>query len=269
SLFDELDESPLGKDDIGEVEPREFVLLRQWPLELASIGKLLDDPVVKRAMILELERADRMRDPLERVTDTVRVVVQRIYAPLVAGAVMSRVPDPIDRRIAHVDVGARHVDLEPQHVRAVGKLARTHAPKKIEVFGSGTVAPGTRAPGFGQRPAQRTHLLGRLAVDVGKAVLDKPLGETIQSVVIVGRMIAVLAPVVTQPAYGARDRILVFDILFERVGVVVPKMTHAAVFRGEAEVEADRLCVPVVKITIGLGRKARDHSATIFAGPVI
>ena len=129
SLFDELDESPLGKDDIGEVEPRELVLPRQWTLELPSVGKLLDDPVVKRAMILELERADRMRDPLERVADAVRIVVQRIHAPLVAGPVMPRVPDPIDRRIAHVDVGARHVDLEPQHVCAVGKLPRAHAPK--------------------------------------------------------------------------------------------------------------------------------------------
>ena len=100
-------------------------------------------------------------------------------------------------------------------------------------------------------------------------MLDEPLGETIQSVVIVGRMIAMLAPVVAQPAYGARDRILVFDVFLQRIGVVVAEMTHAAVFRGEAEVEDDRLCVPVVKITVGLGRKARDYSATIFAGPVI
>ena len=71
--------------------------MRQRPRELAALGELLDDPVVERPVILEFERADRMRDALERVRDAVRVVVERIDAPLVAGAVVARVADPVDR----------------------------------------------------------------------------------------------------------------------------------------------------------------------------
>src|SRR4029077_18660213 len=95
---------------------------------------------VERPMILELERADRMGDPFERVGDAMRVVVERIDAPLVAGPVMRRMPDPVYRRVAHVDVRARQVDLEPKHVRAVRKLARFHAPEEVQVLGDAAIA---------------------------------------------------------------------------------------------------------------------------------
>ena len=88
ALVDELEQLALRQHDVGQVEPRELVLVRQRPLELAAVGELADHPVVQRAMVLELERADRMRDPLERIRDAMRVVVQRIDAPRVAGAVM-------------------------------------------------------------------------------------------------------------------------------------------------------------------------------------
>ena len=104
-LLDQLDQPALRQHDVGEVEAREFVLLRQRPLELAAFGELLDDPVVERPVVLELERADRMRDALERVADAVRVVVERVDAPLVAGAVMPRVADAVDRRIAQLTFG--------------------------------------------------------------------------------------------------------------------------------------------------------------------
>ena len=175
---DELDQPALRQHDVGEVEPRELVLLRQRARELAAVGELLDHPVVQRPVVLELERADRMRDALERVRDAVRVVVERIDAPLVAGPVVRGVPDPVDRRVAHVDVRARHVDLEPQHVRAVGELAGAHPAEEIEVLGNGRSRYGLALPGLGQRAAQRAHLVGRLAVDVREALFNEPLGET-------------------------------------------------------------------------------------------
>ena len=74
----------------------------------------LDDPVVELAVALELERADRVRDALERVLEAVREVVERVDAPRVAGAVVMRVLDAEDRRVAHLHVGRRHVDLRAQ-----------------------------------------------------------------------------------------------------------------------------------------------------------
>ena len=46
-------------------------------------------------MILELERAQRMRNAFERVAQAMRVVVRRIDAPRIAGALMARVADPV------------------------------------------------------------------------------------------------------------------------------------------------------------------------------
>jgi len=91
AFLDELQQLALGKDDVREIEPRELVLARQRPLELAALGKLLDDPVVERPVILELERADRVRDALEGIRDAVCVVVERIDAPAIAGTVVARV----------------------------------------------------------------------------------------------------------------------------------------------------------------------------------
>ena len=130
--------------DMGEVEAGELVLLRQRPRELPALGEPRQHPVVQRAMVLEFERANRVRDALERVGDAMRVVVERIDAPLVAGAVVRRVADPVDRRVAHVDVRAREVDLEPQHVRAVRKLAGLHPPEEIEILGDAAAAVDAR-----------------------------------------------------------------------------------------------------------------------------
>ena len=85
-------------------------------------------------MVLEFERADRVGDPFQRIGDAVRVVVERIDAPVVAGAVVRGVADPVDARVAHVDVWARHIDLEPQDVRAVGELAAAHPAKQGEAL---------------------------------------------------------------------------------------------------------------------------------------
>ena len=68
-LLDELDQLALRQQDVGQVEAGELVLLRQRPRELPAFGEPREHPVVQRPMVLELERADRVRDPLERVGD--------------------------------------------------------------------------------------------------------------------------------------------------------------------------------------------------------
>ena len=110
--------------------------------------------------------------------DRMRVVVHRVDAPRVAGAVVVRAPDPVQHRIAHVDVRRRHVDLRAQHVRAVGELAGAHAAEQVEVLrrpaGRGT---GCRA-GLVQRAAVLADLVRRLAVDVGLARRDQRARRT-------------------------------------------------------------------------------------------
>ena len=216
-------------------------------------------------MVLELERAQRMRDALERVRDAVRVVVERIDAPLVAGALVGDVADAVHRGVAHVDVRARQVDLEPEHVRAIGILALLHRAEQLQVLLDRSVAVDAGAAGLGERSAQRTHLVGRRAVDVGEPRLDEVAGEFVEPVEVVRRVIEVRAPVEPQPAHRRHDRVGELDVLLHRIGIVEAKMADAAVFGGEPEVQADRFGMTDMQVAIGLGRKAGDDAPAVFA----
>ena len=106
---------------------------------------MVQDPLVERTVVLELERAQGMRDPLDRVGENLGEVVRGIDAPGVAGMGMGRVPDPVQNRVAQVEVSRRHVDTGPQHVRAVGKLPAPHPARTGSALSSDrTVPPGAR-----------------------------------------------------------------------------------------------------------------------------
>ena len=85
-------------------------------------------------MIFELERADRVGDPLDRVGLAVGVVVARIDAPLRARARVGGVQDAVKHGIAQINVAAPHVDLGAQHAGAVAELAGAHAVEQVQVF---------------------------------------------------------------------------------------------------------------------------------------
>ena len=72
----EPEQLPLAQHRVVELEPGELGLLRR-PLE----ARLAHEPVVELAVVLELERAERVRDALDRVGQPVGEVVQRIQAP--------------------------------------------------------------------------------------------------------------------------------------------------------------------------------------------
>jgi hypothetical protein len=87
-LLDQLDQLALGEHDVGQVQPRELDLLRQRPRQQPPSASLSEQPVVERPLVLELERADRVGDVLQRVLDRVREGVHRVDAPGVAGVVV-------------------------------------------------------------------------------------------------------------------------------------------------------------------------------------
>ncbi len=146
--------------DVGQVQARKFVLARHRFLEEAAFGAAFDDPVVERAVILELQRADRMRDVLDRVRQRVREIVHRVDAPGVAGAVVVRVADAVDRRVAQVHVGRGHVDLGAHDVHAVGEFAGLHAAEQVQRFGRRTVAERRVDAGLGKVAAVGGHVGG-------------------------------------------------------------------------------------------------------------
>ena len=190
-----LPEEALREHGVREVEARELVLVRARRHRQA-----LDQPVVERPVVLELERAEGVGDALDRVRLAVGEVVQRVDAPLVAGPRVGRVQDPVEHRVAQVDVGRGHVDLRPEHPRAVRKLARAHALEQVEALLDRAVAPGAVRARLGQRAAVRADLVGREVVDVGLAGPDQVDGPVVELVEVVGGVVEVLAPVEAEPA---------------------------------------------------------------------
>ena len=259
ALLDELQQPALGEHGVGQVEARELDLVGA-----RREAEVVDQPVVDVAVVLELQRAQRVGDLLEGVRQRMGEVVHRVDRPLVAGAVVVGVADAVEQRVAHLHVGRRHVDLRAQHVGTVGELAGSHAAQQVEVLRHRAVAVGALAARLQDRAAVLLDLLVVEAVDVGLAGEHQPLGALVEPLEVVGREVQ-RVPLEAEPAHVALDRLDVLHVLGQRVGVVEAQVAGTAVLAGDAEVEADRLGVADVQVAVGLRWKAGGHAAAVGA----
>ncbi len=232
-------------------------------------SQLVQEPVVQGSVVLELQCADGVRYPLERIGYRVRVVVHRIDAPVVAGAVVRGPQDPVDDRIPHVEVGRCHIDLRPQCLRAVGKIARPHPAEQRQVLLRAARAPGALPAGLRERTAILLDLVGAEVADVGPAVHDELLGELVQPPEVIGGEEEPVVPVEAQPAYVVDDRVYELDLLLRRVRVVEAEVAQPTVLPGDSEVQADRLCMADVQVAVGLRREACVHSPSEAAAGIV
>ena len=277
--------------------------MRQRPRQ----GERLEQPVVERAVDLELERADRVRDALDVIAQPVRVVVHRVDAPAVAGVVVRGVADAVEHRVAQPHVGSAHVDAGPQRARTVGELAGAHALEQVEALLDRAVAPAALLPLLGRRSAHRIDLGGGVVAHEGAPAADQLERELVERLEVVGgeerlqrrragvggqhraevdvaRAVhallvrgvagalhpqAVVGPARDQPAQVLGDRLHVLDVLAGRVGVVHPQVAVAAELPRDPEVEADRLGVADVEVAVGLGREAGHHLAHPAGGEIL
>ena len=258
-FLDQREQLALAHHRVGQVQPRELDLPR-----LRRHRQVGDQPVVERPVILELQRAERVGDLLDRVRRRMREVVHRIDAPRVAGPMMVRAPDAVEDRIAHRDVRRRHVDLRAQHVGAVLELAGAHPREQVEVLFDGAAAVRAVLPRLGERAAVGPHLVGGQAVHIGQAVLDEVHGVAVERLEIVGGVARLTAPVEAQPADVLLDGVHVLDVFLRGIGVVEAEVARAAEFGGDAEVQADRLGMADVQVAVRLGREAGGHTAMML-----
>ena len=217
-------------------------------------------------MILELQRADRVRDVLQRVRHAVRPVIRRIDAPLISGAVVRRMPDAVHRRIAKIDIGRSHVDLRAQHVCAVRVRAAAHFAQQAQVLRGGTVAVRAVLADLGKRAAVSPHLFRALAVHVCESALDQVLRKTVEMFEIIRRVVKMPAPVEAEPSHRIEYGIDVLLLFFFRIRVVEAQVAEAAVVARQPEVETDRLGVPDVQVAVGFRGKARADFGRVGRG---
>jgi hypothetical protein len=277
AFLHELHELALAHHRVVEVAARELDLLRaadgigdaalaqqRGQLGIVLQVEMVQEPVVERAVVLELERAERVRDAFDRVRDAVRVVVHRVDAPGVAGVLVRHLADAIDRRVAQVDVARRHVDLRAYRLRAVLELARAHGAEQLQVLRHVAIAERRVLAALDQAAAVFAHGVRAQVVDVGDAELDQLLGAAVEHLEVV-RGVAQVLVLEAEPVHVVLDRLDVLQILLRGIGIVEAEVAGAAELARDPEVEADALGVPDVQITVRLGREARRDAATVLA----
>jgi len=95
------------------------------------------------------------------------------------------VANSIDRRITHVHVRRRHVDLGTQDMLTIAKLAGIHAAEQIQIFLDAAIAVGTVLARLGQRASVFANLFSTEAVYIRDALFDQLYCGLVQAVEIV------------------------------------------------------------------------------------
>ena len=217
-------------------------------------------------MILEFQRTKRMGHALDCIGLTMGKIVGGIDAPCIPRAWMGGTDDPIQHRIAHVDVPGCHIDLGTEHPGAVFEFPGPHAPEKIKVFVNTAVPMGTVFTGFGQRAAIFPHFFRGEIVNKCLVRLDQVFRPGIKLFKVIGRVFDIAIPVEAQPGNVFADGIDEFLIFLRRICIVEAQITLASKFGRNSEVQANRFCVTDMQITVGFRRKPSNH---LFTAPVI
>ena len=218
---------------------------------------VLHDPVVQRPVILEFQRAERMRDALDRVLDRMSEVIHRVDAPFIPCILMRQMRDPVEDRVPHIDVGRRHIDLRAEHHRAVGILSRLHVPEERQTFLRIPVPVRVVTARLGQRAAVLADLIRAEAADIGEPLPDQQLRLLVHRVKVIGRKEAAVPEIGAQPPDILLDRLHKFALLLRGVRVVEAEIEAAVILRRDPGVEDDGLRVPDMKISVRFRRKTR------------
>ena len=226
----------------------------------SGIANVFQQPIVVRALILEFERADRVRNLLQCVFEWMGVAIKRVNAPLVTGAMVMSAFDAINRWIAQIDIGGTHIDPGAQNVGTICVLSIAHFTKQAEIFRDTTRAKRRIFTLFSERAPVGAHVVGVQAVDIGMTLLDQAFGEHKHPLKIIrGKIqiaLAVSFVIKPQPVHALQDGIDEFLFFPGRVGIVKAQVASASVITGEAKIEADRFRMSDVQIAVRLRWKA-------------
>ena len=138
-IVDQLFEFAFAGHHISQVEASKLVLTWGWGVDEPAAGQVMKQPIVKRTLIFELEGADAVRDVLERIFNGVRKGIHRVNAPGVTRVVMRGMAYAINRWVAHIDIGAGHVDFGAQNGRTIGQFTLAHVFEPLKVFADGPI----------------------------------------------------------------------------------------------------------------------------------
>ena len=247
----QLTQVTLGHDRVGHVQASKLALLG-----MVRQRAVIDNPLVQRTMVLELDRAHGVRDAFQCVLNRVRKVIERIDAPLVTLTVMVCADDAVDRRVTHVHVGRRHIDLGTQGLRTIRELAVAHVLEQLQVLLDRTITVRAVLARLGQRAAVLTDfVLGQVA-HVRLACLDECNCAVIAGLKVIRAVEDTTVGHLTgQPLDIFLNGLYIFVVLTHRVGVVKTQIELTIVLLSDRPVDVDRLSRADVQVAVGLGRE--------------
>ena len=249
-LLDQLLDIALAGDLVGQVHLGKLDLSGRM-----RIFGLFDDPVVKGTVVLEFKRAERVGDALDGVLNGVGEIIHGINAPCVACIVVGHVSDTVDDRVAHIDIGAGHIDFSTEGLLSVSEFACPHFFEQVEILLDAAVAVGIIFAGLRQGAAVLAHLLRREVGDIGLALFDQLDRHIIHFLEIIGGKEQPVLIIGAQPVNIGLDGLHKLDLFLGGVGVIETKIEFAAVFLRHTIVQKYALGVADMKVTVGLGGK--------------
>ena len=201
---------------------------------------MIHDPLIQRAVVLELAGAQRVGDALQRVLNGMREVIHGVDAPCIALPVVADVPDAVDDRVAQVGVAGGRINLGAQGFGAVRELAVLHALKEGKVLLHRAVAVGGFAACLGAIGSLILCevVLGEVA-DVCVALPDELDGELIAFAEVIRAVENAARRLRAQPVQILADGADEFHMLLGGVCVVVAQIEQSAVLPCDLGVDAD------------------------------
>ena len=215
-------------------------------------------------MLLEFQRADRMRDPLDGIRQRMRKIIHRIDAPFIARPVMMRMGNTIDDRITQDHVRCSHIDLGPQDLLPIAEFTRLHAGKQIQVFLNTAIAIGALFARFRERATVGLDLSSRQVIDISEPLPDEFYRIVIEFVEVIRSIEHAVLPGKAQPMDIRLDRINIFRILFRRIRIIETQIAQAMIVLSQTKIQANGLGMADMKITIRLRREPRMDTLCIL-----
>ena len=200
-----------------------------------------------------------MRDPLHGILDRMREVVHRIDAPFVPGIVMAFMRHPVENRIPHIDIGARHIDPCAERALPVPEASVPHRLKEAEALLRRAVPEGALAAGMVEIPAVPPDLLRAELIDKGLPLSDQKERLLIHNVKIVGGKEEAVSEIRPQPLDIPADGIHKLRLFLRRIGVVKAEIEAPPVFFRDPVIQKDGLRVSDMEVAVWLRGEAGLH----------
>ena len=198
-----------------------------------------------------------MSNIFQTVIDTVSIVVGWIDAPLISSVRVWHIANSVSNGVSHIWINMSHVNLHAQTALILSKAALAHMFKQLQVFLDTAVAVW-----------RLNHLVSlflnlglRAMVHISFSSLDKFASEVIKLLEVIGGK-GNFEGFVAEPLHTVSDVINELLVLLHGICVVIAQVGLPAIFFSKSKVKAHSLCVPDVKVTIGLRRESSHNLAS-------